>query len=158
MSEISSGERLSGSGQLPENRVEPVRQLGPAIPDEILFLRTAIHQDVEIVHALALPTGLEGIGKARIRRSIVADIDRRRRALEDVDMTGVAPQVRHGLNGSRARADHADALVREPGHAPGRIAAGVFVVPPTRVKRVPFEVAHGPEYPGAWASNRARSP
>ena len=76
-----------------------------------------------------------------IDRRVGADIDRRRRALENVELLAGAGQIRHALHGRGAGADDADALVGELFHRRARgIAAGVVVIPPAGVERMSLEV------------------
>ena len=64
--------------------------------------------------------------------------------------------MRDALNRGGARPDNADAFVGQPGEATGRIAAGIGIVPPARMKAVPREAfdagdcwkAHALEYAG----------
>ena len=72
----------------------------------------------------------------RIGRPVAAHVDRRRRALEDVQLLGRGAEVRHALHRGRAGADDADALVGQAGEVPVGVAAGVVVVPAAGVERV----------------------
>ena len=113
--------------------------VGPAVADEILFLESAGDEDVEVVHALLLPAGLQALRPLRIGRPVGAHVDRRRRALEDVEMLGRRAEMRHALHGRRAGADDADALVAQTRQVAVGIAAGVGVVPAAGVERVSRE-------------------
>ena len=116
-------------------------EFGPSVADEVFFLRAAAHQDVEVVHPFSLPARLERLREVRVGRRVVTHVDRRGRALEDVDLLCVASQVGHGLDRRRAGADHADALVGELREAARRVAAGVLIVPAARMERMPLEFA-----------------
>ena len=74
-----------------------------------------------------------------IGRPVGAHVDRRRRALEDVQLLGGRAEVGHALHRGRAGADDADALVAQAGEVAVGVAAGVVVVPAAGVERVPAE-------------------
>ena len=78
-------------------------------------------------------------GTIRRRWAVVAHTDRRRRALEDVELFGVLGQLRHGLHGSGPSPDDADFLAAQLVHWFGGGAAGVAVIPSARVEGVAFE-------------------
>ena len=113
--------------------------VGPAVVDEILGLGDARHEGVEVLHPALLPARLERRRPLRVGRPVGAHVDRRRRALEDVQLLGAGAEVRHALHRGGARADDADALVGEPVEAAVGVAAGVVVVPAARVERVALE-------------------
>ena len=71
---------------------------------------------------------------------VVADVDRRRRALEHEQIAGGAGEVGDALHRRCAGADDPDPLVGEADHRRTlRVAAGVVVVPPAGVEAVPGE-------------------
>ena len=69
-----------------------------------------------------------------------AHVDRRRSALEHVEVIGGVAEVRDALHRGRARADDADALALQAGEIPVAVAAGVPVVPTAGVERVALEL------------------
>src|SRR6185369_1013408 len=71
---------------------------------------------------------------------VVLDVDRRRRALEDVELLGPFADVRNDLNRSGARADDADALARKACQAAFGAAARVTIVPAARMEGMALEV------------------
>ena len=76
----------------------------------------------------------------RIGRLVAAQIHRRWRALEDVQLLRVFADERHALNRRCTGADDRDALVGQLRQPAVVVAAGVVVVPTRRVERVPLEV------------------
>src|SRR5690606_20853381 len=112
---------------------------GPAIIDEIDFLNAAGDKRIEIIHALLLPAGLKALHPLQIGRSVVAQLDGRRRALEDIEFLCPFAEMRHTLHGRCARADDADALVLQPFKAAIAVATRVAIIPPAGVKRMAFE-------------------
>ncbi len=114
--------------------------VGPAVVDEVDGLGLPGHERVEVLHPLGLPPRLERCRPVGVGRAVVADVDRRRRALEDVQLVRTLAEVRHALHGGGAGADDADPLAGEPGEAAVGSAAGVVVVPPAGVERVAGEV------------------
>ncbi len=114
-------------------------QAGPAVLHQILLERLARDHGGEIVHALALPAGLQALCPGLIRRPVIAHADRGRRALEDVELFRRAAEMRHALHGGRAGADDADALVGKTGETAFGIAAGVGVIPAAGVEAVALE-------------------
>src|SRR6185312_8495699 len=76
----------------------------------------------------------------RIDRRIASDIDGGWRALEHVELLAGAREMRHALHGSGAGADDADALVLQLLHQRALgVAAGVVIIPPAGVERMPLE-------------------
>ena len=75
-----------------------------------------------------------------IGRLVAAQIHRRRRALEHVQLLRVFADERHALNGRCTGADDRNALVGELRQPAVVVAAGVVVIPARRVERVPFEI------------------
>ena len=72
---------------------------------------------------------------------IVPFIDRRRRALEHVQLAASVREVWHTLNSRRAGANDAHSLVAEFIHEGALVVAtGVVVVPSTRVEGVAVEI------------------
>ena len=86
----------------------------------------------------------------RVGRAVVAHVDRRRRALEHVELLGGRAEVGHALHGGGAGADDADALAGEPVEAPVGVAAGVVVVPAAGVERVALRTTRCPGMPGSF--------
>ena len=113
--------------------------LGPAVIDQVLVLEAAGDEDAEIVHPALLPAGGEGLHPVRIGRRVVAHVDGRGRALEDVELLRRRAQMRHALHRRRAGADDADALVGEAGEVPLRVAAGIGIVPAAGVEGMALE-------------------
>src|SRR5208283_5864429 len=81
-----------------QNRTEVADNVGPSVADEVLLLAAAGDEDIEVFHASALPTGSERLDPFRIGRAIPALIDRRRRALEDIQLLRVFAEVGHALD------------------------------------------------------------
>ena len=126
--------------QLHHPIADALGDVGPAVVDEVLIGEAAALQRGEVHQPLALPARLQRGEPVRIDRVVVARVDGRRRALEDVQLPGVAPERRDALHGGRPGADDADALVGELRHRSALVAAaGVVVVPPGGVERVPAE-------------------
>ncbi len=142
---------LQQDQQLPDD-------VGPAVHHEVLGLEAAGDQRVEVVHAALLPAGLEARRPLRIGRTVRAHVDRRRRALEHVQVLGSLAEVRDALHGGRAGADDADALVLQPREVAVAVAAGVAVVPAAGVERVALEVGRCRGCPAASAGAADRSP
>ena len=69
--------------------------------------------------------GVERGGPVGIGLAVVAHVDRRRRALEDVELLGRLAEVGDALDRRGAGADDADALVGELVEVPVGVAAGV---------------------------------
>ena len=113
--------------------VDP-HHLGPAVVDKILFGLPAGHGIGEVDDALALPSWREAGEPLGIRRLLVPNADRPRRALEDVELLGDLGDLRDDLHGGRAGADDADPLASKVLHRLGRAPAGEAVVPSARVK------------------------
>jgi hypothetical protein len=110
------------------------KDVSPAVPDEVDVLLPAGHQHVEVGHPLVMPSGLELIDPLRIGRDVPAHTDRRRGALEHVEMSGALGEVRDALHPCGSRADDPDALVGKPRQVTPRIR----VVPTTGVECVTF--------------------
>ena len=101
--------------------------------------------------ALRLPARLQLRGPFLVGRPVVAHVDRRRRALKYIEFFRVCAEIRHRLNGGRARADDADDLVLQV----RQIRAGVFVVPTRRVERMALERLHARDARQFWFRQRA---
>ena len=127
--------------QLQDLGADAPRQIGPAVLDQILLGVAAGLVRGEIFEPALLPAWRrDGRKPFWIDRRVGADIDRRRRALENVELFAGARQIRHALHGGGAGADDADALVRQLVHRRARgIAAGVVVIPPAGVERMSLE-------------------
>ncbi len=114
--------------------------VGPAVLHEVLVGEATGLQGGEVHQPPGLPTGLEVVEPVRVDGLVVADVDRRRGALEHVELTRGPRQVRDALHRGGAGADDADALVGELLHErTAGVAAGVVVVPPAGVEGVPAE-------------------
>ena len=113
---------------------------------------------VEILAPFALPARLQRLRPVRIGRLVAAQVHRRRRALEDVQLLRVGADVRHALNRRRAGADDRDALVGELRQTAAVITAGVVVVPAAGVERVALELFDARHRRQLRPVQRARSP
>ena len=114
---------------------------------------------VKFISHFSLPARLERREPVGVDRVVVADVDRRRRALEHEQLAGVAGEVRDALHRGRAGADDADALVGELRHRRALgVAAGVVVVPPARVEGVAGERLDARGCRAASAGAAARCP
>ena len=102
--------------------------------------------------------GCSDCAHSRIGRFVAAQIDRRRRALEDVELLGVFADERHALDGGRTGADDGDAFVGELRQSAAVIAAGVVVVPAAGVERVTLEIFDARNRPAASAGSTDPSP
>src|SRR5581483_7820169 len=124
--------------------LHPPGDVGPAVLDQILVAggaEPAHGVGGEVLQPPLLPARLgDGREPVGVRGFVATHVDRRRGALEHVQLPGVAGQVRDALHGSRARADDGDSLVGQVAHRlPVGTAAGVAVVPAAGVERVPTE-------------------
>src|SRR5271154_4435031 len=119
-----------------EQAAEVADDVGPSVADQVDIRGQARHESVEIFHAMLLPARLQRLHPLGVSRPVAANVDRRRRALEHVQMLRVPAQVRHALHGSRAGADNGDALVGELVQISVGIAARVAVVPAAGVESV----------------------
>ena len=116
--------------------------VGPAVVHQVDLDGPAQHDRLEVVHAVALPAGLEAAGKGGIGGPVAPLADGRRRAVEHVEV--FAESARGGTHtgcrwppyprGRRPVPQSGQRLMGSP--------AGVSVVPPRRVERVPGEVLH----------------
>ena len=93
----------------------------------------------EILHARQLPARCLGLEPLDVGGCVAPHIDRRRRSLEHVEVTGVLRQRGDALDPRRPGADDADLLVTQVDHLLARGAARVAVVPATRVEAVAGE-------------------
>ena len=93
----------------------------------------------EVHHAFLLPARLLGLEPLDIGGCVGPDVDRRRRALEDVEVPCVLRQLRDALDPGRTCADDPHGLVTEVDHRLARGAARVAVVPAARVEAVAGE-------------------
>src|SRR5581483_5013510 len=124
--------------------LHPPGDVGPAVLDQILVAggaEPAHGVGGEVLQPPLLPARLgDGREPVGVRGFVATHVDRRRGALEHVQLPGGAGQVRDALHGSRARADDGDSLVGQVAHRlPVGTAAGVAVVPAAGVERVPTE-------------------
>jgi hypothetical protein len=105
----------ASSRMLPMMSVQPslTRSLS-AKPPETRTLKLSIRSCCQ--------PGLQALRPLRIGRRLAPHVDRRRRALEDVELLGPLAQVRHALHGRGAGADDGDRLsfsfVRPPLESP----------------------------------------
>ena len=111
----------------------------PAVLHQVFLGEPPGHQGVEVVHPVLLPAGLKVLSPLRVRRTVVANIDGRRCALEDEQLLGGLAQMRHALNGRGTGANDRDALVLQAGQAPVRIATRVGVIPTAGMEAVALE-------------------
>src|SRR5277367_2313929 len=91
---------------------------------------------------MSLPARLERRDPFWIGRFVAAQIHRRGSALEYISVLGVLADVRDALDCGRAGADDRDAFVPELVQITGGVAAGIFVIPPGRVKAMAFEAVN----------------
>ena len=132
--------------------------VGPAVADQVLVLEAARDEDVEVVHPLLLPAGLEArrpvrIGRpvARARRSTRACAGRRRAA------SRAAPRCGTHWTAVAPVPMIADALVGELVRPPVGVAAGVVVVPAAGVEGVALEASRCRGCRAASAGSAGRS-
>ncbi len=118
-------------GVLPHDR-KLLGDAGPGVGDQILLRLPACGEDLEVLDAPALPTGLQCGRPPRIRRPIGSHVHRRRRALEDEQLVRRRGEVRHTLDRRCPGSDDADTLVRQV----LQLLAGVVVVPAAGVEHV----------------------
>jgi hypothetical protein len=131
--------RAEVAAALAEADEQVADDVGPPVGHQILRLGNAADQVVEVVHPPLLPTRLQLLRPLGVGGPVVAHVDGRRRALEHVELLGAGPEVRHALHGRGTGTDDADHLVAQPGEPTRGVAAGVVVVPPAGVERVPGE-------------------
>ena len=112
----------------------------PRVVDEVGLDRPAGGHLAEVVAPLALPAGLQRRPPVRVGRLVAPPVDRRRRPLEHVQVSGVLSRPGHALDRGRTGADDRHPLVGQPGHPAGGVATGVVVVPPVGVERVALEL------------------
>src|SRR5690349_17260369 len=117
------------------------RQMGPAVLHQIFLRGAAGLVRGKILQPALLPAWCRHACKPfRIDRRIGSDIDGGWRALEHVELLAGAREMRHALHGSGAGADDADALVLQLLHQRALgVAAGVVIIPPAGVERMPLE-------------------
>src|SRR5581483_1873334 len=104
----------------------------------LLLGELRLHRHLRLRAALRLPSGLQAARPFRVSLPVVADINRRWGALEDVEFPGDGADFGDDLDGARAGADDADDLVLEF----GEVRARVFVVPSRGVERMAPERLH----------------
>ena len=112
-------------------------------------LRSELRHD--LLAALGLPARLQLGRPLLIGLPVVADVDRRRGALEHVHALGRRTEVRDDLDGAGPGADDAHSKVAEL----LEIAAGELVVPAGGVERVPPEALHAVDSSEARLGERA---
>ncbi len=114
--------------------------VGPAVHHQVGVGEPAGLQGGEVHQPLVLPARLEGGEPLGVDRLVVADVDRRRRALEHEQVAGGTGEVGDALHRRGAGADDPDPLVGEADHRrAGGVAAGVGVVPAAGVEAVAGE-------------------
>ena len=128
--EVGVGGARLGAGE------EVADDVGPAVAHKILVLIATVHQDVEIVHAILLPAGLEGSLPFGIGGAVASDVDGGGRALEDVELFRAGAEMGNDLHGSGSCAYDADYFVLEFIEATRWPTTGVFVVPTRGVEGV----------------------
>ena len=136
------GERRRGEGLtlgIPQPDQQVADDVGPAVVHEVFRFRDPGHEVVEVLHPPRLPPWLERSGPFGVGRSVGAHVDRRRRALEHEQLCRARTEVRNTLHGGGPGADDADPFAFEAHEAALGITAGVVIVPPARVERVPPE-------------------
>ena len=116
----------------------PARDVGPAVPGQVLLGEHARLHGGEVLEPALLPPGRRHVREPlRVGWPVVAHVDGGRRALEDVELCAGAGELGHALHGGGAGADDRDPLVLELLHRrAGRITARISIVPPARVKGV----------------------
>ena len=117
-------------------------QVGPAVHHQVFLGHAAGLVGGEVLQPPLLPARrVDGGEPLRVDRVVVAHVDRRRRALEDVELLARRGEVGDALHRRGAGADDADPLVGQLVHRrPDRVAAGVVVVPAAGVEGVALEV------------------
>ena len=121
------------------NEQQVADDMRPAIHHQVFRCKPARHQRVEILHPVLVPAWLQALRPVRISRPVVANIDRRWRALEHVKLLGAFPDMRHALHRRRARPDNADALALQAGQPACIGTAGIVIVPAAGMEAVPLE-------------------
>ena len=111
----------------------------PAVVDQVLLDRDAGSLEGEVLAAPTLPARLERREPLGIGGPVPPPVDRRRRALEHVQVPGVLRQARHALDRCCPGPDDRDPLVTQLGHSAVVVTTGVAVVPAARVERVTLE-------------------
>ena len=111
-----------------------------------------------ISHSRCQP-GSSVLDPVGIGRAVGAHVDRRRRALEHVEVPRAGAEMRDALHGGGAGADDADALVGElVERRTRRVAAGVVVVPAAGVEAVALRRSRCRGCPAASGGAAGRSP
>src|SRR3546814_1946844 len=90
------------------------------------------YENIEMVHPLALPSGLQPVSPVGIGRAVAAHVDGRRGPLHDIEMRGIARGIGNALDGGRDGADDRDALVGKARHRAPAVPAGIVIVPQAR--------------------------
>ncbi len=104
--------------------------LGPAVAHQVASRAcTPVTAWVKLRTRSSCQPGFEALEPLDVGRAVAADTDRRRRALEDVELLGRLGQAGYGLHGGGTGADDADALVPQLLHRLARTAAGVASSP-----------------------------
>ena len=142
-------------------RADPLGDVRPAVHDEVdarASRRSGSPRSSPSTPSATRGSAIESNHTGSVG-TLPADVDRRGRALEHVELAAGAREVGHALDGGRARADDRDSLVGEPvERCAGRVPAGVVVVPAARVERVARETTRAPGSPAAWARAADRYP
>ena len=131
--------RELGVGAVLGDGAQVADDVRPAVTHQVLILLAAGDEHVEVRHALVLPTGLQGLRPVWVCRLVAAHVDGRRRALEHMQALRRFREMGHALHRGGAGADDANALVLQVDEAAVGVAAGVGVIPPAGVERVPLE-------------------
>ncbi len=120
----------------------PARDVGPTVLREVFFGEHPRLDGGEVFEPALLPARLCHPGEPLgIGRTVVTDVDRRRRALHDVELLTGARELGDALHRGRAGPDHRDALVAQLLHRrAGRLTAGVRIVPAAGVERMAAEL------------------
>src|SRR3546814_7560980 len=96
----------------------------------------------KIFHPLALPPRRLARKPGLIRGTVVANIDRRRCALDDIELLDMFGEFGDNLHRGGAGADHCHPLVGKLGQSARRRSAGIVIIPARRMEHPPFEVAY----------------
>ncbi len=110
---------------------DPLRDVGPAVVDEVLLGEPCRLELGEVADPFRLPARFECREPVRVDRAVAAQVDGRRRALKDVELPAVTPQRRCDLDARGPGADQADLLVGELGHRLALVITTGYVVVPT---------------------------
>jgi hypothetical protein len=130
-----------------------------AVADQVdrVGLIDLVDAEMEVVHPLGLPAGLQVPRPFRVGQLVAAVVDIGRRALEDIQVLRVLAEERHALDRGGAGADDRDPLVAEPvEHRVEPVAAGIVIIPAHCVEAVALEVPDARRAGQLRAVERAR--